>query len=379
MYQRKLTNILMVLTSCWEHQGGIQQVNRSLVRFLAKQSIDTFIVKVLVLVDSQKTVNEALEREGINAPNIKVIGFSRNKRELAITFFKTVLLERPTNVFLGHINFFPLALFLWIWRMPLILWVYGIEVWRPITFLEYLFLQRCSMIISISDHTKRMAAKWHRGFKYASVCHLGIDVYLSKTSFDGIKPSWVDRSSKILCVGRMSAKEDYKGHRELIQAMTMLRTRLPDSILIFVGMGSGVLSLKKMIIDLGLEDGVHFAGFVEDEQLPAYYNACDVFAMPSRGEGFGLVYLEAMAHGKPCVGSTIDAAGEIIVDGETGFLVNPDNIAELADCLFRLLSDSELRVKMGEKGRERYQNIFTEQKFHERLTQILGWQKVFQF
>ena len=106
-----------------------------------------------------------------------------------------------------------------------------------------------------------------------------------------------------------------------------------------------------MVVEKKISNNVLFTGFVPDEKLHAYYEHCDVFAMPSRGEGFGLVYLEAMAYGKPCIGSNVDAAKEVISDGETGYCVDPDNIEELAERLFQLLIDSELRKKWGEQGK----------------------------
>jgi glycosyltransferase involved in cell wall biosynthesis len=89
--------------------------------------------------------------------------------------------------------------------------------------------------------------------------------------------------------------------------------------------------------------------------------------MPSRGEGFGLAYLEAMSHGLPCIGSTHDAAGEIVTDEVTGFLVDQTDTAALVDRIARLLADADLRAAMGERGRVRVGRAFTESAFSARL------------
>jgi phosphatidylinositol alpha-1,6-mannosyltransferase len=103
----------------------------------------------------------------------------------------------------------------------------------------------------------------------------------------------------------------------------------------------------------------------------AYADAA-VFAMPSRGEGFGLAYLEAMSAGLPCIGSVHDAASEVISDGVTGFLVDQENVSELAGRLRLLLTDRARRMEMGRRGRERWEREFTYDQFRRRLQRVLG-------
>ncbi len=93
--------------------------------------------------------------------------------------------------------------------------------------------------------------------------------------------------------------------------------------------------------------------------------------MPSRQEGFGLVYLEAMAAGLPCLASTCDAAGEVVVDGETGLLVDPADQAAIVAAITRLLGDQAFREKLGRQGRKRFEECFTEEHFHQRMWQLL--------
>ena len=105
--------------------------------------------------------------------------------------------------------------------------------------------------------------------------------------------------------------------------------------------------------ECGISSHVHFAGYVPDKQMPAYYEACDLFAMPSTGEGFGLVYLEAMYHAKPCLAGTWDAASEVVRDGETGLLVEPGNVEQLTRALVELLTQPEHSKRLGWAGKER--------------------------
>lgn len=125
-----------------------------------------------------------------------------------------------------------------------------------------------------------------------------------------------------------------------------------------VGQGVERLRLEKLAEQLGVRGCVTFVGPVDDDELPKYYNDCDVFVMPSREipqdpsvEAFGIVYLEASACGKPVIGGRSGGAEEAIVDGMTGLLVDPWNIEELAEAINRLLSDGDFARELGENGR----------------------------
>ncbi len=130
-------------------------------------------------------------------------------------------------------------------------------------------------------------------------------------------------------VARMSSAERYKGHDELLEAWPIVKAHLPDARLVCVGDGDDLPRLQQKAHELGIGSETIFTGFVSADELHGWYDAASVFAMPSRGEGFGLVYLEAMSHGLPCIGSVHDAAGEIIDDGVTGHLVDQSDPREL--------------------------------------------------
>jgi len=124
--------------------------------------------------------------------------------------------------------------------------------------------------------------------------------------------------------------------------------------LLIVGGGNFADRYKRLATDLGIRDSTIFAGSVSDDLLPQYYAACDLFVMPSknRSEGFGLALLEAMASGKPTIGSRVGGVVDVIMDEETGLLVEPNDKARLAQAMVTLLCDQELRSRMGKRGRE---------------------------
>jgi len=140
-----------------------------------------------------------------------------------------------------------------------------------------------------------------------------------------------------------------KGGLVLLSAMSRVRQLIPDAHLVVVG------------ADGPSDKDVTYAGWIPNTEITAYYQKATVFTLPTLHAG-GLVLLEAMTHGLPCVGTNTEAVAEIIADGETGFLVPPGNDEALAECLIRLLRDPELRRRMGNAGRARVEKHFSWQR-----------------
>jgi phosphatidylinositol alpha-1,6-mannosyltransferase len=172
-----------------------------------------------------------------------------------------------------------------------------------------------------------------------------------------------EREPAALIVGRMVAEERGKGHDALLEAWPALRLRRPDARLWVVGGGDDAARLEARAAELGVADCVEFLGRISDAELRDRYRRAAVFAMPSRQEGFGLVYAEAMWHGLPCIGATADAAASVIVEGETGRLVTWGDVSGLARALADLLGDPEARARLGEAGRRRAREHFAYPRF----------------
>jgi glycosyltransferase involved in cell wall biosynthesis len=141
----------------------------------------------------------------------------------------------------------------------------------------------------------------------------------------------------ILTVARLSGEDRYKGYDKVIQSLPIIHQKIPNAHYILVGKGPDHKRIEQVINEFNVRDHVTLTGFIPDEELAEYYDLCDVFVMPSKGEGFGIVYLEAMACGKPCLGGNQDGALDALGHGELGALVNPDNIDEIAQTLIQLL------------------------------------------
>jgi glycosyltransferase involved in cell wall biosynthesis len=120
-----------------------------------------------------------------------------------------------------------------------------------------------------------------------------------------------------------------------------------------------------------VSDRVHFLGSIDTETLQHQYHACDIFVMPSAGEGFGIVFLEAMRYSKPVVAADSGAVAEVVLDQVTGRLVEYGNQDELAQALIELCLDAEKRTRLGAEGYQRLQERFTFAHFKAKLTEIL--------
>jgi phosphatidylinositol alpha-1,6-mannosyltransferase len=152
------------------------------------------------------------------------------------------------------------------------------------------------------------------------------------------------RERAALIIGRVWAEERGKGHDELLEAWPRVRAALGDAELWVVGDGDDRGRLEAKAVSLGLGDSVSFLGRISDQEVADRYRRAQIFAMPSRQEGFGLVYAEAMWHGTPCLGSTADAASEVVTDGQTGRLVPYGDVDAIAATLCEMLEIGRAHV-----------------------------------
>jgi len=259
------------------------------------------------------------------------------------------------------------------WRRPYGVMLHGIEAWSATLDAERKAVLRHARVrIAISPHTARRVAAAHPDLPAIETCLLALLP-------DEERPERVPADVRVdygphavVIVGRMSASERYKGHDQLVLAWPRVLAEVPDATLVMVGRGDDVERLRAKAAALGLGRSVHFTGFLPDPALRGVLRHAAVFAMPSRGEGFGLVYLQAMRAAVPCLGSLDDAAADVIVDGETGLLVPRQEPEAIAGALAGLLSDEAMRRRMGEAGKRRYDAVFTYPRFRARLAGILS-------
>lgn len=275
--------------------------------------------------------------------------------------------DRPTHVLCLHVHLSPVAHVPLAPRATLITFLVGVEVWKPLRTRERLALGRADLLVAISADTARRFRESNPSFRDRpiQICHLA--------TREKDSPSAADEPGQrmgpfALIVGRIVAEERYKGHDLLIDIWPRVVAEVPGARLVIVGDGDDRARLEAKAARL--RDHVIFPGRVPDGMLAQLYRDCAFFVMPSRGEGFGLVFLEAMYAAKPCIGC-VGAAAEVIQDGVTGFVVEQDR-GRVLDAVVRLFREPDLRRRMGEAGAARVADEFTEAHFRRRFCALLG-------
>lgn len=191
------------------------------------------------------------------------------------------------------------------------------------------------------------------------------------TAVDGRERELGDKV--LLLVGRMEQREAGKGRRPLMRILPELHNHHPNVQLVFPGSGNEVVTLEVFAREHGVASSVFLPGYVSAEMLERLYNSCYAYVMPSRQEGFGLTYLEAMNYGAPCIGCWDDGAEDVITHGETGYLVEGGNDDALRDAVLRLLNNPQRAEDMGRTGFEKLHRKFTSRHFRNRfLKKIRG-------
>jgi glycosyltransferase involved in cell wall biosynthesis len=249
-------------------------------------------------------------------------------------------------------------------------WAIGVEVFQPLPWLKRRALARAGRRLSISRHTAETALRHNPGLGKAIVVHPGLEPGEDEPVAEAYQPG--RRAPAVLIVGSMFRDMPYKGHRQIIQAWSEVTAHCPEAELWIVGGGDLQPDLEALAGRLPHRAArqVRFLGQLDEAALGECYRRCRAFAMPSTGEGFGLVFLEAARYGVPCIGGRRDAAREIICDGETGLLVEQEP-AEIAAACLRLLTDGELGQRLGEAGRRRWRERFRFEHFRGRLLSAL--------
>ena len=361
--------ILLLLTSVFGLTGGVHTFNRALIKATDDLASDFGLdVTVFSLLDGEVPLQTTADY--MPSGHTRYRGFKGNKTEFAAA---TLLAGRRANrVVFGHVNLSSLACAI---PKPIkSMVVHGIDVWRRLPFLQKLGISQMRQILSVSEYTQKALVHFN-GMPPVQFRLMPdtLDPFYSRMA-DRIRPAkelGLPRGHMMLAVTRLAITEDYKRIDLVIKAMPAILNDIPDAFCVVVGRGEDRPRLEKLAQDTSVADRVVFTGFVADELLPSYYDACDLFVLPSLKEGFGIVFLEAMFHAKACVGAIAGGIPEVVKDGETGLLAKPSSVDSFAQCAVRLLANAEERDAMGRRGKERLEREFSYQKFRARLERVL--------
>jgi glycosyltransferase involved in cell wall biosynthesis len=321
-------HILILLTDAYGGNGGIAKFNRDFINALASDDRVETIVAIPRLMP-----NPSEPRPG-NV--IYAVDAARGKLRFAWRALSSVLVPGKFDlVICAHINLLPIAYPLKLLaRAPLVLITHGIEVWCPTgNWLRNVLTRKVDGFVAVSNLTKSRFMSWSHvrdsiGWVLPNCFEPGAFAPGPKR-MDLLKRYDLEGKTVLMTCGRLVSMDRYKGFDALIEALPDLAKRIPNVAYLIVGDGDNRTRLEQKVQQLGLRDRVVFAGFVSEAEKADHYRLADVYVMPSKGEGFGIVYLEAMACGIPTVGSRVDGSREALRDGLLGILVDPDDRADI--------------------------------------------------
>lgn len=354
----------MLVTDAFGGRGGIALYNSDLIKALCKNPDCKEVVAIPRLMPFvPETLPDKL---------IYVTTGTNSKLKYIKTVMGAIGERGKFNLIIcGHINLLPVAfiakLFL---RVPVVLNIYGIDAWEPHRniFVRH-FLRKIKAVTSISEYTKNRFLSWvgiAQNRIYLLPNAIDMASYRPAPKNPGlIKRYGLHGKKVIMTMGRISASERYKGFDEIIELLPEVAAEVPEIVYMIVGDGDDRQRLDEKVRALNLENRVIFAGFIPEAEKADHFRLADAFIMPSRGEGFGFVFLEAMACGIPVVASAVDGSREAVREGELGILVDPDDAMSIKSGILKALQYENRNVPEGLE-------YFSVKNFEKRLRAILA-------
>jgi len=315
-------------------EGGIARILRAYAHALSLDEPGGPPVGVIVLNDSPASAGRMpgyLRRERLSPLYLA----NRSK----VRFIAACLRHGASadRIVCGHIHLAGVARLVQRIRPSLRYYIvaHGIDVWRPYTRAERRHLSQAHRVLCVSEYTRRQILRF-----MPSLDPQRLAIVPNTLDPDFVMPEapWgpdAGPGPRILTVARLTRDDTYKGVDTLIEAMPQVRARLPGARLIVVGGGNDEGRIRQLARENGGPGAVDVLGRVDDAALRAEYARCTLFALPSRKEGFGLVFLEAMSFGKPCLGARAGGIPEVVTE-DVGELVEYGHVDHIADACVRL-------------------------------------------
>lgn len=316
--------LLALVTDAFGGFGGIARYNRDLMVALAQSARVSEIVVLPRLAPGP--LHEVPAKVHQVAPSAGRAAWSARGLALAVQ-------QRFDAVFCGHTYAAPVAAAIaGLRRTPLWVQVHGVDAWWRRSAIHHRALRSAALVTSVSRYTRTQLLSWSdiASHRVRVLPNTVAAAYAPRPKrHDLIVRLGLTGRRIILTVGRLSALERYKGHDRIIAALPAVAARVADAAYLIVGSGDDQQRLQKLAHEAGVSDRVVFAGHVPDPELPDYFALAHAFAMPSTGEGFGIVFLEAASSGLPVIGGNRDGSVDALADGRIGRLVDPHAPAEI--------------------------------------------------
>jgi phosphatidyl-myo-inositol dimannoside synthase len=319
--------ILALITDGYGGSGGIARYNRDLLAALCSYSKCEKVIAIPRVMPNPP--------ESLPGKLTYVTDAINNKIKYVFIVLKYLLIYRFDLIVCGHIHLLPLAA---VFRLiapnaKLVVTLYGLDAWQNHRQIMPWMIRKVDTFVSISEFTKKKFLSWAKGVK-ASWCILPPGVDFQRFTPGSKNQELVTRyglkeKKVIMTLARLDSRERYKGIDEVLDVMPGLIKKIPNLIYLIAGDGTDKERIQNKVICMGLKNHVIFTGQISEAEKVDHYRLADVFVMAGKGEGFGIVFLEAAGCGVPTIVSCLDGSRETVRDAQSSFIVNPNNPDEI--------------------------------------------------
>ncbi len=335
-------NILFLTLRVFSATGGIEKVGRVICKALTSLPSGSSLTSLAVYSMYDKT-NEA-NAKYISPAIFK--GFGQHKLQFVTAAVKKGCTAKV--VLLSHINLLMIGYVIKLFcpGTKLILIAHGIEVWAPLKGFKRYMLHKCDKIICVSEFTRqKMQDLFNLPLEKLVILNNCLDPFLLPEQNENkdeklLKQLGFAKSDLVLMtLTRLSSKELYKGYDQVLESIYELKKRYPSIKYLVVGKYDNAEKqrIDALVERLSLQQQVVFTGFIPDEELSLHYHLADLYVMPSKKEGFGIVFIEAMLYGLPVIAGNKDGSTDALLQGRLGLLVDPDDQAAITASIEKVM------------------------------------------
>ncbi|MDP9077343.1 MAG: glycosyltransferase family 4 protein [Bacteroidota bacterium] len=366
--------IILYSLQTFSTTGGIQKMTRTLahsLHLLARRNNWDF--KLWSAYDSDSDLMPQY------LPAEQFTGFGINR--VAFVLKTLIAARKPDVIIISHINLAIIGLLVKTLNPKCKIWLiaHGIEVWRPLSIVKNTFLKRCDKIVCVSAFTKQQMIGRHKiDAAKCIVLNNAVDSFM-KLPVTFTKPEHLLRRYRlpenipvIFTLTRLASTEQYKGHDHVIEVISRLKSKFPGIRYILAGQydHKEEIRIQRLITASGVDEQVILTGFIDEAEISDHFLLADLFVLPSKKEGFGIVFIEALACGLPVICGNADGSVDAICNGELGTAINADDLDELENAITSYLT-TQLTSKKRLQLQTECLKHFNESDYIDKLEKLL--------
>jgi len=372
--------IVLLTLQTFSTTGGIQKMTRTLAYSLNNIAREhDWDFKLWSLYDSRyDLMSDYLSRDNF-------VGFSRNKVNLVLNILRKG--RKADILIISHVNLALLGVIVKLLNPNCRVWLvaHGIEVWRPLSILKARFIKKyCDKIICVSNFTKQQMVDWHNvNAQKCIVLNNVVDPFIihpdefEKPEYLLNRYSLSHENQIIFTLTRLASTEQYKGYEQVIKAVSHLKDSFPSLRYILSGQYDSTeeARIRDLISTCNVSEQVILTGFLDEKELADYFLLADLFVLPSKKEGFGIVFIEALSCGLPVICGNADGSVDAIRNGELGTAIDVKDQQALEKAITGYLK-TPLDVSIREQLQQKCLYYFNERDYQINLMKLINEQPI---